>query len=523
MNKLQIERKKRLSQSLIWDLQRQYFNEQGVNAWVGAVPYFVTSNCYAAECYANVMMNFIVDWVSLHQEARNETFYILELGTGPGQFSFYVLKKINELKTALKLEDVHIQYIMTDVTDSNIKFWEKQKVFQPFLENGMLDFAIFNIEEDKPPYLIHAKRKLLSNAIKTPVIAFANYLFDSVTNDVFRIVDGKVQELRVSLYTEASNMSKGRPVAASKVDIEYHACHISDKCYDDEQIEAVFKKISSEMSNTYLLMPIGALKGMKALNHLSNGKLVLIASDKGYTNARSLDNLGKPHIATHGSCISLMVNFYAIQSYFKQLGGNYYLQTPRRGIKTVVCYLGMDLTTKDYSCTQAALEQYVQSFSLADYFLLHRHITATDAPLDLGLAAAHLKLAGYDPYVYSKLSKRIQQAFENAEYVDKMSFKPILPKIAETYYFMPKSHDTNFDIALFYHSLKDYTKALEYYDKSRAYFGPTYNVYYNSALCAYYAGDTQKALDYFKRASSINPSTKEAQEWMMYLGEEEKG
>jgi len=265
------------------------------------------------------------------------------------------------------------------------------------------------------------------------------------------------------------------------------------------------------------------LKGMKKLNHLANGQLLMIASDKGYTNVNSLDNLGKPHIATHGGCISLMVNFYAIQSYFKRLGGDYYLQTPRRGIKTVVCHLGLDLTTEAYSSTQCALERYVERFSLADYFLLHRHITATDAPLDLGLAAAHLKLAGYDPYVYSKLSKRIQRALEDTEYVNKMSLKAILPKIAETYYFMPKSHDTNFDIALFYHSLKDYFKALEYYAKSREYFGSTYNVYYNSALCAYYAGDTRKALDYFKHASGINPDAKEAQEWMMYLGEEEKG
>jgi len=523
MNKLQIERKKRLSQSLLWYLQRQYFDEQGVDAWTGAVPYFVTSNCYAAECYASVVMNFISDWLSQHKESKKEPFYLLELGTGPGQFSFYMLKKINELKKALNLEDVNIKYIMSDITDSNIKYWQKQRVFQPFLKDGSLDFAIYSIEDEKPLRLINGKRDLLPTDIKTPVIVFANYLFDCVANDVFRIVDDKVQELRVSLYTESSNMSKGRPIAASKVDIEYHACHIANKCYEDEHFEAILQEQVKQLNNTYLLMPITGLKGIKKLSQLSNGKLLMIASDKGYTSIKSLDNLGKPHIATHGGCISLMVNFYAIQSYFKRLGGGFYLQTPRRGIKTVVCYSGMDLAAKDYPLSQCALEQYVERFSLADYFLLHRHITTTDTSLDLGLAAAHLKLSGYDPYVYSKLSKRIQKALEDTEYINKMALKTILPKIAEIYYFMPKSHDTNFDIALFYHSLKDYSKALEYYSKSREYFGSTYNVYYNSALCAYYAGDTQQALDFFKRASSINPDAKEAQEWMIYLGEEEKG
>jgi len=112
MNKLQIERKKRLSQSLLWYLQRQYFDEQGVDAWTGAVPYFVTSNCYAAECYASVVMNFISDWLSQHKESKKEPFYLLELGTGPGQFSFYMLKKINELKNLrVQLFDCGLQIL----------------------------------------------------------------------------------------------------------------------------------------------------------------------------------------------------------------------------------------------------------------------------------------------------------------------------------------------------------------------------------------------------------------------------
>jgi hypothetical protein len=523
MSKLQIERKKRLSQSLLWDMQRRYFDEQGIEAWAGAVPYFVTSNCYAAECYANIVMNFIADWVKQHKASQNEPFYVIDLGAGPGQFSFYVLKKMHSLKKILGLESIKIQYVMSDITDNTIAFWQTQEVLQPFLKEGLLDFANYNIEDDKPLHLINAKRDLLPKDIKTPVIAFANYLFDSVTNDVFRVVDDRVQELRVSLHTEPSNMSSGRPIDASKVDIEYHACNIPAQSYTDNHFQSILQEQIKTLKNTYLLMPIGALNGIKKLNQLANGQLLFISSDKGYTNIKSLDSLGKPHIATHGGCISLMVNFYAIQAYFKRLEGGCFLQTPRRGIKTLVCYSGMDLKNDAFPCTQYAVEQYLERFSLADYFSVHRHVTATDAPLDLGLATAHLKLSGYDPYVFSKLARRIQNALNDTEYVNKMALKAILPKVADTYYFMPKAQDTNFDIALYYHSLKDYSTALDYYKKSRQYFGSTYNVYYNSALCAYYAGDTQEALDFFKRASAINPNAKEAQEWMMYLGEEEKG
>jgi tetratricopeptide (TPR) repeat protein len=522
MKKLQIERKKRLSQSALCRLQRNFFKNKGIDAWAEkTIPYFVTSNCFAAECYANVVISFISDWLKQYPESAAQTFYILEMGAGPGQFSFYMLNMLTKLQQSFLLTEVKIKYIMSDLASSNIEYWKQHSGFKSFIEKGMLDFSIYDLEHDRSMHLIHAKRNLLPKDIRNPLIAFSNYLFDSMGNDVFRVVEDDLQELRVSLYTESSNMSQGCPVFADKVDVEYHACHLPNICYQDADFEAVLRHQLNTLNNTYLLMPIAALNGIKNLNHLSNGKLLLLASDKGYTHIKSLDNLGKPHFAMHGS-FSVMVNFYAVSEYVKRLGGQSYVQTPRRGIKTLAYALGWEINDT-FSATQRALDQYIQRFSLADYFLLHRHITASDEPLNLGLAVAHLKLGNYDPYVFSKLSKRIQKVLEDTEYVTQVALKDILPKISEHYYFIPRSQDTNFDIALVHHLLKEYTAALKYYDKSREQFGETYNVYYNSALCAYYAGDTSTALNYFKRAGSLNPDAKEAQEWMMYLGEEEKG
>jgi len=521
MSKIEVERKKRFSKSKLWDLQRGYFEEQGIYAWVNQVPYFVTSNCYVAEGYANIAINFICDWVQKYPESKSHLFYIMELGTGSGQVSFYINKKLHELKKTFRLDDIKICYVMTDFTSHNIQYWESHKAFKPYLERGELDFATYNMENEKTNiHLIHANKKLTSDLVKNPLIVFANYIFDTVSHDAFRIVDNQLQELRISLHTEASNMKNGRPVDGKKVDIEYHNCQIPGKFYDDEDFEAVLREYPKHLKNTYLLIPIGALKAVRALNKLSNSKMLMISTDKGYTRLQDLDNLGKPHIAFHGS-FSMMVNFHAIKSYVERLGGEVFNQSPRRGIKTIVCEFGFSLD--DLSHLKYALEQHVERFAAADYFSLHQHIVGKGSvALDLGVIAAHLKLSGYDPYVFHKLAKRINDGAAKVEYATQLALKNIMPKIAENYYCMPKLHDTYFDIGLFFHLLKDYETALKYYKQSEECFGESYNICYNYGLCYYYTGDPVTALKYFKRASMINPNSKEAQEWMVYIGEQEK-
>src|SRR6202008_3024750 len=48
-----IEDKKRLSQSLIWKLQRAFYASSGPLAWKpNGVPFYITSNPHIARCYA---------------------------------------------------------------------------------------------------------------------------------------------------------------------------------------------------------------------------------------------------------------------------------------------------------------------------------------------------------------------------------------------------------------------------------------------------------------------------------------
>ena len=53
-----------LRQSVLWDLQRSFYDEMNINCWSKAVvPNFVTSNAFVARSYAKVILEFMRDWI----------------------------------------------------------------------------------------------------------------------------------------------------------------------------------------------------------------------------------------------------------------------------------------------------------------------------------------------------------------------------------------------------------------------------------------------------------------------------
>ncbi len=86
-----IEKQQPFSQSLIWQLQRDYFRQAGIDAWrSGAVPHYITSNPVVGKTYAELVLALLRD-LSLRGQ-REEPVYMLELGAGHGRLCYHFLK-----------------------------------------------------------------------------------------------------------------------------------------------------------------------------------------------------------------------------------------------------------------------------------------------------------------------------------------------------------------------------------------------------------------------------------------------
>jgi tetratricopeptide (TPR) repeat protein len=211
----------------------------------------------------------------------------------------------------------------------------------------------------------------------------------------------------------------------------------------------------------------------------------------------------------------MMVNFHALANYFKNAGGDAFLQTPRRGIKTSIFTSLPSL--QDLPQTNTAIQRYVEGLSAADYFTLHRRVSDSFQECSLDTLASHMTFAGWDPHMYLKLSNRIVSLIPDSDKETVEYFASKMHKLAENYYYMPKSECIYFEIGVFFHALKRFEEALKYYLMAVEFVGEQFSLFFNIGLCQQNIGHTDEALEYFKKAHQLNPESKEASEWIDYI------
>jgi len=512
--KVIIEQHKRFSQSALWRLQREYFDKEGINAWVNQVPFYITSNPFIAYAYAQITLNFMRDWIKKNPDAKNHPFYIMELGTGSGRFSYYFVKSLLETMKQHQIDDIKFCYVMSDFTKHNIKYWETHPALKPYIESGIIDFALYDMEAERPISLIRQNIRLSPEVLVNPLTIFANYIFDTISHDAFTVHEGKLFELLFSLSTDEKNMQNNRPVEMEKISVDYNVHEIKSAYYGDPHLDSILENYKQKLHSTSFLFPMGSLHAIKFLKKLSNDKLFIISTDKGYGTLESLDNLGHPAISWHGS-FSMMVNFHAIGEYFKNSGGDAVLQTPRRGIRTSVFASGFKLN--DLINTAAEIEERVERLSPSDYFTLHSRVRDNFESYDLETLAAHLEFAGWDPHIYLKISPRITSLIAESDVETLQFMAKNMPRLAANYYFMPKTECILFEIGVFFHAIKNFGEALKYYKQAIEFVGEQFGLFYNMALCQHHLELNEDALETFKRALKLDPESKETAEWITFV------
>ena len=115
-----VEAEKPFSQSLIWQLNRDYYQEKGINAWrQGEVPHNLTSSSIVGKTYAELVYAFLRDLGEKGQ--TKETVYILELGAGHGRLAFHILKHLSQLEANESIKLPPYSYVLSDIAEENLK------------------------------------------------------------------------------------------------------------------------------------------------------------------------------------------------------------------------------------------------------------------------------------------------------------------------------------------------------------------------------------------------------------------
>ena len=434
-NTISLEGPTRLSHSLLWKLQKKAYTEFGPAAWTTkGVPSYVTSNPLVARSYAQVILGYIRD--CLPTLDRNEPFYIFDLGAGTGRFGYLFLKNLQHTLAQLKIEEVKIRYVMTDIAPANIAFWRGHPYLQPLIKEEVLDFAFYQHDDTQPLKLELSGIVLTPDTVKNPMAIIGNYFFDTIPQDLFKVENGKILEGRIALGMKENettlNLSSHDPHVINHLvsTFDYAPIPSLEKYYPySEELLPILKRYAQTLEGIPFMFPEGAFTVIRYFKALSGGRLLLLAGDQGKVSEKQLKVQPDPFLALHGS-FSIGVNYHAIAQYFRNLGGATFFTTFANPSLVVTCSV-LGGKREEFLETQLAFEQHIDRFEPNDYFTLVNYTEKEWAFPSLDFIFLLLKIGQWDPANFNLFFERIRTELKTANEETKEQFTEVVTCVAK--------------------------------------------------------------------------------------------
>jgi tetratricopeptide (TPR) repeat protein len=496
----ELERDRRLSASLLWDLQRAFYSRHGIRAWSsGTVPHYVTTNPFLARAYAHVALGCLRDWDAAGGLDRAAPVYLVELGSGPGRFAFHFLRQLLPLLASSELDGLGFTYVLTDLTPASIDYWLGHPRLAPFVEQGVLDAAVFDIREPAELVLRGAARRLEP---ENPLLVVANYVFDTVPHDCFAVADHVLHEGLVTTRSLHAGLEAGDPALVQHSEVEYRYRPVDGAYYGRPEYDRILDHYRRSSDATTFLFPLAALDCIGHFERLSGGRLGLLTADKGYARAEEFAGSGSPYMAIHDCCFSVSVNYDAIGRYVTDLGGAALVPPhPSRTLAVVAYLLG-----GSYRNAMRAYEEEVARAGPEEFYALRGALEPRHEPLELDQALAYLRLSGFDSEVFLACFATLAEAAADADEDERRALLEAAERVWGEYFPIGDRRDVAFALGSILYFLGAYPDALSLYERSLTINGRDGATTYNIGLCHYALGDPASALEWLDETLAIDPT-----------------
>jgi tetratricopeptide (TPR) repeat protein len=513
-----LEEYRPLSHSLLWQLQRRYFEQQGLEAWrQGIVPHYITSNPFIANAYSKVVFGFLRDcWTAATAPPNpafrpldlNRPIYLLELGAGSGRFAYHFLKKFLPFFTRSPLRHLPIKYVMSDFAEQTVNDWLVHPYLRPFVEQGYLDFARFDAEQDETIRLHVSGETLAPDTIHNPLVVLANYFFDGIPQDAFYVKDGRLHESQVRLLLPQAEANLNDPALLERVKMAYQRRPINPPYYDDPDLDEILFSYPLLLDDTAVMFPCSGIRCIRRLRRLTNGRLLLLSGDKGYHHEDLLLGRQEPGISFHGS-FSMMVNYHALARYVLNESGQV-LHISRRHVNLDVAAFLFGRPPGDYSETKLAFDQAIEQAGPDDFFTFKKGVEPHYGELTLEQALAHLRLSGWDATIFLGCLPVLLDNAPSATPALRQDLRQAIHQVWDTYFPMGEVMDVAFYMGAMLHGMAFFEEALYFFEESLRLYGRDARTLYNMALCHYGRKSWETALDYIGQTLALDPDFEQA-------------
>ncbi len=493
--------KGRLSQSIVWPLQRAYYDEVGIDAWRSdRVPHYVTNNCVLARAEAMVALGFLRDCATASPPLDpREPFTIVELGAGSGRFAYLFLKAFTEMHKRSSAAGVRLRYVMTDFTEKNLRYWRDHPKLRPFVEQGVLDFALFDMEQSDALDLIESKITIRAGDLKNPLGVIANYVLDSVPNDVFSTEQGALFEELVSLTAADPPREGADPGLLERLSPSLSRRPAEAAYYhDDPELNDVLRR-SAEGASGSFLFPCVAIRCLRRLSALASGRMLLLSADYGDVERAPWNTV----FARHGGCISLPVNYHALGEWARARGGRA-VTAPHRSTYLIVTALLLGDYQGDE--TTLAYEQAVEAAGPDDWCVSHRGVHVGIPHLGLDPLLSAIRMSHWDPAILRECLPGLWSHVAGATESQRKEVLRTITRVWANYYWMGERYDLAFELGLLAHGYGGHTEALAFFAESVALHGDDPRTRWDMGLCHWAMGRVDEALMCFGASALLDPT-----------------
>jgi tetratricopeptide (TPR) repeat protein len=526
-----------LSQSVIWRLQRDFYAQRGLKAWTeDLVPSYITNNPFIAEIYAQIVFGYLTDCMQGPQAgarplSAQNPLHILELGAGTGKFSWLFLRRITDLLRKTKIVPQILRYSMSDCSESLLAEWRANPRLTEFVSDGILEFKLLNAGgEDNAALSASANAHPSATQTNGPLVVIANYVFDSLPQDAFMIANGQIAEALVSTtdagITSGSGISGDqRTGTLSPLHLSFKNVTLSPDRYAEKSWNAILEHYRANLPAATVLFPSAALNLLQQLRNSSDGRMLVLAADKGFTREDDLVlSQGPPTLEFHasGHCFSQQVNFDAFARYFWTIGGESLL--PQKHFSSLsVCAFIAHRPGDNFPATKAAYEESQSTFGPDDLFALMSWLNAHLEEVSIVQALALLRLTHWDTTAFLRLFPIIARQLRSASAERNDLLQAIRNTWANHYPVTGAENVLAFNCGVVLLELRFFADALGMFRASERQLGRTAATSYNLGLCSLGLGNSAEALNYMVEASKLDPEFEPARNSRLKLEREQAG
>ena len=358
--------------------------------------------------------------------------------------------------------------------------------------------------QDEQLKLRYSGEVLSPGNLKNPLVVIANYTFDSLPQDTFNVAKGELFEGLITLTSSKEELDTKDNSILRGLNYYYTDNYIQgDNYYEDPNLNDILLYYRDRLGDTAFSFPIVALEAITRLMKLFNDDIIIISVDKGYKNEKSMLKNSHPYLSKHG-CVSMTVNFNAIEHFFKNLGGDA-IHSIYEHVNVNMSLFLFSKSKHEFVETKMTYKDIIEGIGPDDFYLIKKGIIPVSNSFDTKQLLTLIRFTVWDPKTFLDCYNLFLERIEVEENFPLEELIVVINKVWEHYFPIGDEDDLAYYIGSLLSIIGYYNDALGYFEVSYEFYGASAEIYYKIALCYFNLSKIDKAMEYTEKSLELNP------------------